>query len=80
MDNISQIIPLEMLRVNEAGRIVEILGPQDWIHRLQELGLRGGAIVRLVKSGEPAIIAIDGHRLSFRSEPNTTVLVELLTA
>ena len=80
MSDVLQMIPMDMLQKNESGRIVEIVGPHDWKHRLQELGLRDGAIVRVVKPGTPSIIAIDGHRFSFRSDPNTVVLVELLPA
>ena len=74
----SQIVPLEVLGENESGRIVEILGPEAWRHRLDELGLREGCLVRLIKRGQPCLIAIDGQRLSFRSDPAAMILVEAL--
>lgn len=71
------VLPLELLNVGESGRVVEISAPNDWGHRLQELGVREGATVRMVRSGEPSIIAVDGHRFSFRCDPSTSILVEV---
>ncbi|WP_437231174.1 FeoA family protein [Planctomicrobium sp. SH661] len=70
-------MPVEALRENQCGRVVEIVGPTDWQHRLEELGLREGKSVRLIKQGEPCILAIQDQRLSLRCEPGTMVLVEV---
>lgn len=74
---VSEIVPVEFMGENQSGRIVEIIGPADWQHRLEELGLRTGKQVRLIKGGEPCILGIQGHRLSLRCEPGTMILVEL---
>lgn len=74
----SQIVPLEMLQESERGRVMELVGPDAERHRLQEIGLREGVTVRLVKPGQPCIVAIDGQRLSFRADPGTMVLVEVV--
>ena len=71
-----EVLPLDLLRVGESGKIVEIVGPVEWKHRLEELGLREGCEVRVVKSGEPCILAVGGHRLSFRPDAGTMILVE----
>ncbi|WP_437184887.1 FeoA family protein [Planctomicrobium sp. SH668] len=73
----SEILPIEAMHENQHGRIVEIVGPMNWQHRLQELGLCEGKLVRLVKRGEPCILAIHDQRLSLRCEPGTMVLVEI---
>ncbi|WP_175516946.1 FeoA family protein [Planctomicrobium piriforme] len=70
------IIPLDNLGEGQSGRIVELVGPAAWKHRLEELGLRDGAIVSLIKRGEPCIIGIRSQRLSFRCDPDMMVLVE----
>lgn len=70
------IVPLELLQPNEIGRIVEIAAADDWKHRLAELGLREGVMVKMVQPGEPCLIAVDGHRFSFRCDPATIILVE----
>lgn len=77
---VQEMIPLELLREGETGRVVDVIGPEAWVHRLKELGVREGALVRMVKSGEPLILAIQGHRLSFRADPTTTVFVEVESA
>jgi len=72
----SEILPIELLNERQHGRIVEIVGPNDWQHRLEELGFREGQIVRLIQRGEPCIVAIHEQRLSLRCEPGTMILVE----
>lgn len=74
----TQVIPLELLQESERGRVLELVAPDAERNRLQELGLREGATVRLVKRGEPCILAIDGQRLSFRADAGTLVLVEVM--
>ena len=76
----SEIVPVELLNEHQDGRIVEIVGPTDWQHRLEEMGLREGQLVRLIQRGEPFILAIQNHRLSLRCEPGTMILVEIESA
>lgn len=73
----SEIVPVETLCESQSGRVVEIVGPMDWQHRLEELGLREGKRIQLVKGGEPCIIAIHEQRLSLRCEPGNMILVEI---
>ncbi len=77
---VQEMIPLDLLKEGESGRVVEVVGPDGLVHRLKELGVREGALVRMVKTGEPSILAINGHRLSFRGDPATTVFVEVAMA
>lgn len=74
----SQVIPLDLLQSSECGRVVEMVASEEWLHRLQELGLREGVTVRMVKTGEPCILAVQGHRFTFRCDPSTMILVEPL--
>lgn len=76
----SQVIPLDLLQASECGRVVEMVASEEWLHRLQELGLREGVIVRMVKTGEPCIIAVDGHRFTYRCDPSTMILVETVSS
>ncbi len=73
----SPIVPLDVLQVDECGCVSEIIASDEWKHRLGELGLREGVNVRMVKTGEPCLLAVAGHRLSFRCDPSTMVLVQL---
>ncbi|MCA9090025.1 MAG: ferrous iron transport protein A [Planctomycetaceae bacterium] len=70
------MFPLESLRSGETGRVVDVDGQLDLVQRLQELGLRLGATVQMLRSGSPLLIAIDGQRLSFRPDQRAMVLVE----
>ena len=53
-----------------------MLGLPDQVHRLQELGIRGGATVEMVQPGSPCIIRLGGHKLCFRGDEVTNVLVQ----
>jgi len=76
----SPVVPIELLRPQERARVVEMDGESTAVHRLQELGLRVGTIVEMVKSGQPSILRIGEHRLSFRAADRMSVLVEILGA
>ena len=71
------LVPLELLRTGEQGRISTLEGSADFVHRLQEMGLREGAVVEMVRPGSPCILAIDHQRLSLRLDEAATVLVEV---
>ena len=73
-----QVVPLEMLVAGEEARVVEIDGQSAFVDRLAEMGLRAGVVLRMVKPGQPCILAIDNHRLSFRCDEAAAILVEVL--
>ncbi len=71
------LIPLEMLSAGEEGCIHDIAGSAEFVHRLEEMGLRIGASVCMVQPGTPCILAVGNHRFSLRIEESATVLVEV---
>lgn len=71
------ILPLEMLQAGERGKISELHGRPEVVHRLQEMGLREGATVEMVRPGSPCILTVDHHRFSVRLDEAATVFVEL---
>jgi ferrous iron transport protein A len=71
------IVALESLAVGEGGRITDISGDPNFVTRLNEMGLRVGTALRMIRSGRPCLIAVDHQRLSFRTEDNVLILVEL---
>jgi len=75
---VSEILPLEALSIGQQGRIVDFVGSDDWKHRLEEMGLREGAVVQLLRQGEPCLIGIGTQRLSLRCDPSMMVLVETI--
>jgi ferrous iron transport protein A len=70
-------IPLAMLRPGQLARIDQLMGGEDEVHRLQELGMRVGTTIEMVQSGSPCIVKLDGNKLCFRSTEATSVLVRL---
>ncbi|MFH5805859.1 ferrous iron transport protein A [Alienimonas sp. DA493] len=69
------LIPLDLLRTGEGGTVADILGDASAVHRLEELGLRIGAAVRVLREGPPALVALGSQRFCFRPDGGTTVLV-----
>lgn len=72
-------IPLNLLQRGERGVVTTLLGPEDFLQRLRELGLQPGRTVEMLSGGEPCLIRIDGHKVGFRSDARTSVLVEVVT-
>ena len=68
-------IPLSLLRPGEVADVSELVGPADQVRRLEELGLRGGARVEIVRSGSPCIIRIGSSTLCVRNDSRVNVLV-----
>ena len=69
------LIPLNMLAPGQSANISQIVGRPDQVHRLEELGLRGGAAIEMVQSGSPCIIRLAGQKLCFRADELLRVLV-----
>lgn len=72
------LLPLDMLNAGEHARIVQIEGDPLLVTRLHEMGLRDDTEITLIQSGQPCIIAVGNHRLSFRGEEAAVILVETL--
>jgi Fe2+ transport system protein FeoA len=71
------VLPLDLLKSNEEASVVELCGDASLVHRLAEMGLRVGAMVRMVKPGAPCLLALDGKRLSLRLNEGLQVLVSV---
>ena len=71
-----ELIPLNLLRSGQTARIGHVTGRPEQVHRLEELGLRGGTQIEMVQAGTPCIIRLAGHRqLCFRADDLLRVLV-----
>ena len=74
----SQIIPLELLQAGEEARVQEVEGQPEFTHRLAEMGIQAGTLVRMIRAGSPCLVAVNNHRMSLRIEGSALVLVETL--
>lgn len=72
------VVPIELLRPGQSGRVESVDGDALFVERLEAMGVRQGASVRLIRAGAPCILAIGNQRLSFRGEEAARILVELL--
>jgi ferrous iron transport protein A len=63
-----EFISLSALRPGQMAEIGDVVGPVAHIRRLQELGLRIGALVQMVRGGTPCILRVEGSTLCFRDD------------
>ena len=75
-----RMVPLALLRAGQAGRVSEVLGTGDMVHRLREMGLYDGAPVQMIRPGSPCIIRLRGQRLGFRTDDLARVMVRVSAA
>jgi Fe2+ transport system protein FeoA len=69
------MIPLRALRIGQVAEVHELVGPSDAVRRLEEVGLRRGARLELVRGGATCIVRVDGATFCFREEKSVRVLV-----
>jgi len=71
------LIPLPLMIPGQRAAIDQLMGRDDEVHRLQELGMRIGSTVEMLQAGSPCIVKLDGTKLCFRACDATSVLVRL---
>ena len=69
------LLPLHLLPAGCSARVADLIGDVDQVHRLEEIGLRRGAVVKMLQSGTPCVIHVDGSRLCFRESEMIGILV-----
>lgn len=72
-----ELVPLHHLAPGQSADVGHIVGRPEEVHRLEELGLRGGATVEMVQNGSPCIIRLAGQKLCFRADDLLRVLVRM---
>jgi ferrous iron transport protein A len=70
-----EFISLSALRPGQVAEIGDVVGPVAHIRRLQELGLRAGAFLQMIRCGSPCILRVDGSTLCFRDDDSLRLLV-----
>jgi ferrous iron transport protein A len=68
-------IPLVALRPGEFAEIQQVAGPAEHVRRLEELGVRSGAVLAMVRDGSPCIIRVGGSTLCIRNDELLRVMV-----
>lgn len=72
------MLPLQFLNDGESATIEVVEGEASLVTRLNEMGLREGTEVHMIRTGEPCIVAVGNHRLTFRGGEAAHVFVNLL--
>ncbi len=70
--------PLELLNDGQEARIVDVCGDAVQVHRLAEIGIRCGSLLKMIRRGEPHLLAVDGRRLSLRLAHGIDIFVSNL--
>lgn len=73
----SELVPVTFLRTGEVAEIGQLVGAPDQVRHLEELGLRTGTRLEMVRTGSPCIVRVDGSTLCFRHDENLSVLVSM---
>lgn len=68
-------VPLEYMKPEDRGVIVDMSGDPCHLKRLQEIGLQVGCNVRMVCPGKPCMICVEGRRLSLRLDEQAEIFV-----
>lgn len=71
----SELVPLTVLRCGQVAEIGELVGSPERVRRLEELGLRTGARLEMIRCGAPCIIRIEGSTFCFRDDDPLRVMV-----
>ncbi len=74
-----EVVPLWLLAAGEGGTVVAIDGQPDLVVRLQEMGMRPGCQVHVIRAGSVSIVAVGNHRFGFRGSEAAFVMVEIST-
>jgi Fe2+ transport system protein FeoA len=65
------------MAAGEVGHVAQVGGSPVIVHRLAEMGLREHSRILMIQPGKPCIVAVDGHRLSLRTDDEAEILVAL---
>ncbi len=72
----SSMIPLAMLAAGEIGKVLDVLGDENCVKRMSELGLRIGSSIEVLQKGSPCVIRFGETKLCFRDSELLNVLVQ----
>jgi ferrous iron transport protein A len=69
------LMPLAVLRRGQIAEVGQLVGAPEQVRRFEELGLRTGARLEMIRNGAPCIIRVEGSKLCVREDANSRVLV-----
>jgi ferrous iron transport protein A len=69
------LMPLSALRPGQLAEVRQIVGSPEHVRRLEELGVRAGERLEMVRSGSPCIVRIGASTLCLRNGEILAVMV-----
>jgi len=69
------LFPIAALLPGQVGEVRQLVGQPELVRRLEELGLRAGVKLELVRAGTPCIVRVGATKLCFRDGEMCSVLV-----
>jgi Fe2+ transport system protein FeoA len=75
-----EFLPLDALRPGCWAAVVDLLGDSAQLQRLEEVGIRPGAHLRMIQPGCPCLFQLGASRVSLRCGDDIQILVRPLTA
>jgi len=69
------LMPLTALSPGQVAEVRQVVGSPEHVRRLEELGLRDGARLEMVRSGSPCIVRIGASTLCLRNGELVAVMV-----
>ena len=70
-----ELVPISLLNAGQVVEVRQIVGRPEQVRRLEELGLRSGVVLELVRGGTPCIVRVGATKLCFRDGEMCSVLV-----
>jgi ferrous iron transport protein A len=68
-------MPISLLRCGDVAEVRLVIGRPQEVRRLEELGVRGGVVLEMIRSGSPCIVRVGASKLCFRVGDLCSVLV-----
>ncbi len=69
------LVPIASLLPGQLAQVRQILGRPEQVRRLEELGVRNGVLMEMVRAGTPCIVRVGATKLCFREGEMCSVLV-----
>lgn len=70
-----ELIPIASLFPGQIAEVRQVVGRSEQIRRLEELGVRAGVMLEMVRGGTPCIVRVGATKLCFRDGELCSVLV-----
>lgn len=75
--DVIESFPLMLLRAGQVARVTDVIGDENLVHRLREMGLGIGSEIRMIRPGNPCIIGIGRQRLGIRCDELASIFVHV---